>query len=378
MDPKHLEIVRKGAKAIDRWRKKNVDKEILDLSNADLAQTNLKRTNLELANLDGAELVNANLDGTSLFNAHLNGANLAGAQLINTNLDGAELVNANLTKALLYETNLLHTDLTKADLTGATIYLANLTNTNLTDAKLLGSSIAYSYFRGIGALNTNLQGSRIIGATFVDCDITQIKGLDTITHEEPSSIGIDTIEKTFRSLKEKSTPELNKTVLTFFVNTGVPREFLDAFPKILADVKYRTAFIAYGEPDVSFARKLHDDLINNRVSCWLYKTDKTIGERTWREISIKRREAEKMIVICSAKSLIRDGLLKELEEQVDEDPEKLIPISLDELWKEKGFLVMREGRNLKPYILDRNYADFCSGFDYKENFDKLLRALKKN
>jgi len=46
-----------------------------------------------------------------------------------------------------------------------------------------------------------------------------------------------------------------------------------------------------------------------------------------------------MIVICSSESLIRDGLLKEVEEQIDEDPDKIIPISIENLWKEKVFLL---------------------------------------
>lgn len=214
-------------------------------------------------------------------------------------------------------------------------------------------------------------------ADIVDCDISQVKGLETVEHSDPSSIGVDTLEKTFRSLGKTSQPESEKNVKLFFLKAGVPRELLDTFSSILAKIKYKTAFIAYEEPDIKFAERLHNDLIKNGISCWLYKTDKTDFEKTWREIGNKRREAEKFIVLCSSQSLVRDGLLKELEEQVDEDVEKLAPISLDELWKQNGFLVMRAGRNLKPYIQDRNYADFGSNFNYKENFEKLLKALKK-
>ena len=140
---------------------------------------------------------------------------------------------------------------------------------------------------------------------------------------------------------------------------------------------YYTAFVGYGGPDRDFAEKLVKDLKENGVSCWLYSLDYTPGERTWGEIGLKREESEKMIVLCSSKSLVRDGLLKELEEQIDDDPDKIIPISLDNLWKEKGFLVMRAGRDLKPSLLDRNYADFSNELNYKDALASLIKALER-
>lgn len=91
----------------------------------------------------------------------------------------------------------------------------------------------------------------------------------------------------------------------------------------------------------------------------------------------KRREAEKMIVLCSAKALVRDGVLKEIEEQIDEDPDKMVPISLDDLWKENGFSVKRGKRDLKPFLLERNYADFSDESAYNNSLRRLLGGLKR-
>jgi hypothetical protein len=94
------------------------------------------------------------------------------------------------------------------------------------------------------------------------------------------------------------------------------------------------------------------------VETWLYEMDATAGARTWREISDRRRAAGRIITICSTSALLRDGVLKELEQQIDEDPDKLIPISVDETWKERGFRISRGDRDLRPYLLERNYTDF--------------------
>lgn len=80
-----------------------------------------------------------------------------------------------------------------------------------------------------------------------------------------------------------------------------------------------------------------------------------------------------MVVLCSVAALVRDGVLKEIEEQIDEDPDKMVPISLDNLWKERGFRVMRGDRDLKPLLLDKNYADFAK-LPYEEALAQLLRA----
>lgn len=135
-------------------------------------------------------------------------------------------------------------------------------------------------------------------------------------------------------------------------------------------------FFCYGQPNEAFATKLVDDLRARGVSCWLYNLDSTPGERTWQEIGRRRREADKMIVLCSAESLIRNGVLKEIEEQIDEDPDKIIPISLDNLWKEKGFRVMRSERDLKPFLLGINYVDFSDESTYEDSLNKLLKGLK--
>jgi hypothetical protein len=74
-------------------------------------------------------------------------------------------------------------------------------------------------------------------------------------------------------------------------------------------------------------------------------------------------------------------LLKEIEETVDEDPSKLVPISLDNIWREEGFPVRRGARDLKPYLKDRIHADFV-GWEkdekiYQKGLEKLLKGLQR-
>jgi hypothetical protein len=137
-----------------------------------------------------------------------------------------------------------------------------------------------------------------------------------------------------------------------------------------------TCFISYGQPDKQFAIKLKEELLSRGISCWIYGLDSTPGEITWNEISRKRRESEKMILLCSLRSLIRDGVKKEIEEQIDENENKIISISLDNDWKDAGFEVKRGGNDLKPFLLRRNYADFSRDSEFTASLTHLMKDLK--
>lgn len=138
----------------------------------------------------------------------------------------------------------------------------------------------------------------------------------------------------------------------------------------------RSCFISYGEPDLDFARRIYDDLGKSGVSCWMYNLDGTAGARVWKEITERRRAADKILAICSIRGLLQDGIRQELEDQVNEDPSKIIVLSLDKSWSHPGNTVRRgEGQDLKQPLLDRNYADFVN-LDYDAALTRLLRGLR--
>ncbi|MBI4504552.1 MAG: hypothetical protein HY691_03375 [Chloroflexi bacterium] len=76
---------------------------------------------------------------------------------------------------------------------------------------------------------------------------------------------------------------------------------------------------------------------------------------------------------------MRDAVKKEIEEQIDEDRDKIVSISLDDDWRQPGFEVRRgQGRDLKPFLLERNYADFADPSRYDEQLAVLLdKALRR-
>jgi hypothetical protein len=378
-NPEHVEIVRQGAEATARWREEHPDESLdlsevdlsgLDLSKSVLFKANLRRANLRKANLSDAMLGIADLDHATLERASLSNAKFFSASLMDANLIGVEAVAANFRGAFLVGADLTEADLLQADLALANLTLTKLDRTNVDEANLSGTN-----FMGTSLNGAMFKGAKCSNSIFAFCDLHQAKHLEYVVHEISSSIGIDTLIRSFQGAGDRLTEELE----SFFLGAGVPKELLDEIPRIVAEIPYFTCFICYGEPDHALAEKLRNDLVGKGVSCWFYPKDYIVGEDTWPEIDAERNKADKVLVICSARSLLRDGALKEIERQMDEEPNKIVPVSLDNIWTQDGFRVMRGSQDFGPWLRNRkNRADFSDPSKYEESLDRLLKGLERN
>src|SRR5436305_973449 len=79
-------------------------------------------------------------------------------------------------------------DLRSADLSGADLSSAYLSGADLSGAYLSGAHLSGAYLSG-----ADLSSSMVAFTTFGNVDLSGVKGLDTIEHDGPSTIGIDTI-----------------------------------------------------------------------------------------------------------------------------------------------------------------------------------------
>ena len=237
-NPEHVALVKKGAEAIEAWRRQN-HTVWLDLAGADFFTAELSRVDLSRANLLGASLDWADLDEANLYEADLSGANLYSADLVGADLAGANLAGSNLSWAYFAEAN-------------------------LSEAKFNRTSVAM-------------------------CDLSRCVRLQTVVHEAPSSISVDTLIESFRGAGNKLTSQLE----TFLRGAGVPRELLEALPGIVSEIKYRSCFVSYGEPDRGFAEKLAKDLKVRGISWWLFSLDAKPGAGLVKEIEENIRRAER-------------------------------------------------------------------------------------
>jgi hypothetical protein len=322
----HVARLKESVKASNAWREKNLGI-LLDLSGANLSEADLSR----------AELSNADLAGADLYSADLSGANLSGADLSGADLSGAELSGAELRGAKLRAANF-----TEADLSGA----------DFGDAFMLFT-------------------------TFGNVDLSCVKGLETVRHFGPSSVGIDTIYKS----KGKIPP-------VFLRGCGVPEDFITYMPSLVgAGIEFYSLFISYSHKDEEFAERLHADLQANGVRCWYAPEDMPGGKKLHREIDEAIRVHDKLLLILSRASMVSEWVMTEISKarkrELRDGRQVLFPIRLC------SFNALRDwecfdadtGKDSAREIREYFIPDF-SNWDkdhgaYKKAFDRLLKDLKQ-
>ena len=271
--------LREGVTAWNEWREQNPDAEA-DLSGAKLSGAKLSGAKLSEANLSGADLSRADLTGADLSWAFLTGARLSRADLPCANLSGAHLPKANLSRANLYganlsqaklgfadlskaklsDANLIWADLSDADLSGADLVRADLSNANLSNAQLQGADLRVASILHTCLDEADLDGARLGFTTLAFLDLRSVRGLESVVHEGPSSIGFETLDFSNGQIPE-----------TFLGGTGVPPLVIEA-ARLLADgrrLKGAYIYILCNEADEEFARKLNSCLRSDRLSVWV-------------------------------------------------------------------------------------------------------------
>ncbi len=342
----HLSILKSGVSAWNKWRSER--REIFpDLREANLFWANLSDANLSTARLSGANLRCATLSGAELFLADLSGADLSGADLTSAKLLTANLSVANLTGAML----------SRADLS-----MANLSRANLTSAYLLLATL-----RGADLSEANLSNCAMWFTSVSDIDLSGVQGLETVRHEGPSSIGIDTIYRSKGKIPE-----------VFLRGAGVPDDFITYMKSLVENpIEFYSCFISYSAKDKEFAERLYADLRHEHVRCWFAPEDLKIGDNFRPRIDEAIRVYDKLLLILSENSIHSPWVETEVEtafEKERKSPGKtvLFPIRLDDA-------VMKTDQAWAGDIRrTRHIGDFSNWKDhdeYKKAFDRLPRDL---
>ena len=267
--------------------------------------------------------------------------------LTGADLSGVDLRRADLHRAGLVAANLAVADLIEADLREADLRLANLNGADLSEADVSGA----------------LFGSTVLG----DDDLSQTKGLDTAVHRGPSTIGINTIQRSGGKIPE-----------VFLRGAGVPDNWIEYIGSLVGQpIQFYSCFISYSTKDQEFAHRLHADLQAKGVRCWFAPDDLKIGDRFRLRIDESIRVYDKLMVVLSANSIHSEWVEKEVETAFEKERKNkttvLFPIRLDDE-------VMKTDEAWAADIRrTRHIGDFTRWKDhdsYQKAFDRLLRDLK--
>jgi len=304
-NPEHLAILRQGVEQWNKWREEHPDVRP-DLGEANLSEADLRQTNLSQADLRRTNLRRTNLTKAQLSGANLNRANVRGANLSAASLRGAVIHRADLSGAKLNEVDLYRTDLSGADFSGADLGGAHLYGANLYNAELRGADFS---------------AARAEGTNFAYVDLSTAKSLETVRHDGPSTIGIDTIYKSRGKIPE-----------VFLRGCGVPDAFIAYIGSMVGwPIEYYSCFISYSTRDQKFAARLHADLQAKGVRCWFAPHDMHGGRNIHEQIDEAIRLHDRLLLILSEDSMKSDWVRIEIakaRKREKEDKRVLFPVRL--------------------------------------------------
>jgi hypothetical protein len=257
-----------------------------------------------------------------------------------------------LCHADLHDAYLRDGKLHRADLTGACLSEADLTGADLTGARLGG---------------TILTGAQAMATAFSDIDLSLSKGLESIRHYGPSTVGIDTIYRSKGNIPE-----------AFLRGAGVPQDFITYMKSLVSKaIDFYSCFISYSSKDDDFAQRLHADLQQKGVRCWFAPEHLKIGEKFRMRIDESIRIYDKLMVILSENSIRSSWVEEEVEAALEKERRQnkliLFPIRLDDAVMETDQAWAASLRRM------RHIGDFRAWKDhdqYQKSFERLLRDLK--
>jgi uncharacterized protein YjbI with pentapeptide repeats len=348
----HLAILKQGVTVWNEWRETHQK-----------FQPDLRESELAGARLSGANLCGVDLVLTDLTNADLSYANFQWAHLSRAILEGADLQ-----RATLHDVDLKRTKLQKANLGFSWLSSASFSGADLCDAILRGAQIGSVDFSGADLTGTDFTDAALDGATFANVDLSQVKGLETVTFQGPSTIGIDTVY-----LSKGNIPEI------FLRGAGVPEDLITYMRSLVGKpIEFYSCFISYSSKDHEFAERLHADLQSKGVRCWFAPEDLKIGDKFRTRIEESIRLYDKLMVVLSENSIQSSWVEEEVEAALEKERQHsgttvLFPIRLDDAvmeTKQAWAASLRRTRHIGEF------NDWKNHDRYKKAFDRLLRDLK--
>lgn len=148
----------------------------------------------------------------------------------------------------------------------------------------------------------------------------------------------------------------------------------------LSRKRLASVFISYGSPDDAFARKLYHALKGKGVEVFFFPESATPGEKLHRTMSQAVYDYDRVLLICSRSSLVRPGVLNELEHVLSREAreggaELLMPVLLDDFALAEW---VPEHADLARQVRDRVAADFRNASidsEFVKQLDRVLIAL---
>jgi hypothetical protein len=166
------------------------------------------------------------------------------------------------------------------------------------------------------------------------------------------------------------------------------QEVLEIFSSVdvLIDVideseMHNSLFISYGGPDEEISSKINTKIKSKGVQTWFFPDNALPGEKLHRMMHDGVNKHDRVLLVCSAQSLSRPGVLNEIERVLEREAKEggtniLIPITLDDFvygdWAP-------ERTDIADQIRSRVITKVEAGNEekFEQQIGKVVQALQK-
>src|SRR5262249_39370240 len=155
---------------------------------------------------------------------------------------------------------------------------ADLSEADLSRADLSGAKL----------MHANLNGTTLGDTIFGNTHLTDTRGLDACYHLGPSTLDFRTLESS------------GMLPLVFLRGCGLSERLIEYLPSLLNQpIAFYSCFISYSHADKSFADRLHDQLQERGIRCWLDHHQVLPGDDIHEQVQRGIKMWDKVLLCCS-------------------------------------------------------------------------------
>jgi hypothetical protein len=208
-------------------------------------------------------------------------------------------------------------------------------------------------------------------------DLQSVKGLESVKHYAPSTLGIDTL---YRSAGKLPDP--------FLRGCGVPDDFIAYISShfgVEQAIEFYSCFISYSSRDEAFAKKLHSRLREAHVRVWFAPENIKAGQKLYEQIDRAIQSNDRLLLVLSESSMQSEWVISEIlnarKTEMIERRRKLFPIRLVNFDGIKGWTCFDAdtGKDLAVEIRSYFIPDFTNWMNddaFDVAFARLLSDLR--
>ena len=222
----------------------------------------------------------------------------------------------------LHQMRLSGCNLASADLSGASLFRVDLSGAILNRALLRGADLTGTIFRESDLGEADFTDAILGHTVFAEVNLATVKGLETVKHIGPSSVGIETLDKS-----RGAVPDL------FLRGAGLPENFIAyARSLIAAPISFYSCFISYSTKDQDFADRLFADLQLRGIRCWFAPHDIQAGRKIHEQIDESIRTYDRLLLVLSEHNMssnwVQTEIAMALRKERRGNRQTLFPVSL--------------------------------------------------